>query len=80
MVNWLEQHFEKFPIGVYVGRELKSRGGLSDDFLGDKFECLLLGVWIGSFDGLMLGPNEGIVPSKALEYLDGLLFGKYYGI
>ena len=57
----MAQHLDQLPLGVYDVREIGSLERLTDGILDRKVECLLLGVWLGSFDGLKLGPNEGIV-------------------
>ena len=44
MENGLAQHLEHFLLGVYDGRELRSREGLTDFFIDGKFECMLLVV------------------------------------
>ena len=77
MRNCVEQKLDQLPLGVYDGRELVSRKGLIDGFLDDKFECLFLGVWIGSVNVIKLGSNEGIGLGKELGDLDGILPGKY---
>ena len=80
MENWLAQHLGKLPLGVYDGREIGPWEGLTVGFIDGKVECLLLGVWLGSFGGLKLGPNSGIGLDKSLSALDGLLLGKYDGM
>ena len=59
MENSLAQHLEHFLLGVYDGRELRSREGLTDVFIDGKFECMLLVVWLGSVDDINIGPDEG---------------------
>ena len=45
-----------------------------------KNQCLFLGVWLGSVDGLNIGPNEDSVLVKSLGAIDGILLGKYDAI
>ena len=53
---------------------------MTDGFLDENFDCLFLGVWLGSVDGLNIGYNEGIGLGKALRVLNWLLLGEYDGI
>ena len=53
---------------------------MTDGFLNGNFECFLLGFWLGSVDGLTLGPHEVIGLGKALRDIEELLPGKYDGI
>ena len=50
---------------------------MADSFLDGAFECLLLGLWLGSVYGLNLGPNEDIGIVKALGDIYGISLGKY---
>ena len=49
-------------------------------FIDGKFDCMLLGVWLGSADGINIGPNKCIGLGKALGDLNRLLLGKCDGI
>ena len=73
MGNWLAQHLEQLPLGLYDNRELGSLEVITDGILDGKLECLFLGVWLGPFDGLNIDTNECIVLGKELETLGGLL-------
>ena len=77
MVNLLEEHLESFKLFVYDNRELVSWEVLADCFLGLKFHCLLLGLWLGSVDGINIYPNEVIGIVKALWDIYGIPLGKY---
>ena len=63
------------PLGICDGIVIGSLEDFIYEDLVGKFECLLLGTWLGSVVGLVLGYNEGM----ELGLWDGKVLGRTLG-